>query len=362
MYPLKQSFFVLGLSRSGVSAAKYLLSRGATVFIYDDVSSEKVQGNAAFLEEQGAKRVSKEEISKMHEQADALILSPGIPIDHPIAIAFRRAKKGVMGETELAARCLRCQMVAITGTNGKTTTVSMITETLKKGGKKAFSCGNIGQPMLDYSSAQEEEIAVAEISSFQLETLNSLRAHVSVVLNVTEDHLNRHYNMENYLFLKEKILKNCAETEYAVLNYDDELVRSFSERTKAKTVYFSMRKKINGAYYENGNLYFCGEKILSANELSIGGVHNVQNALATIAVCKLFGVSTEKIRVGLKEFKGIRHRIETLATVQGVCYVNDSKATNVDATLKAVACMKTPTVLLLGGKGGGFFSCRFCVL
>ena len=205
MYPARQTFLVLGLSRSGCAAAEFLLERKAKVFIYDDVPGDSVEKAAKLLTEKGAERVEKDRLSRMHEICDALVLSPGIPIDHPVAVAFKRSGKAVVGETELAARYLRCPVVAVTGTNGKTTTVSMLTKILSEGGYRAEACGNIGSPMINYLSLKEDEIAVAEISSFQLETLNSLCPHVGIVLNVTEDHLNRHYNMENYIFLKSKL-------------------------------------------------------------------------------------------------------------------------------------------------------------
>ena len=263
MYPQQQVFFVLGLSRSGSAAAKYLLQNRATVYLYDDIVSERVERTAKELEALGGKRISKENLPKAPEYCDALVLSPGIPIDHPMAVAFRRKGKAVIGEMELAARQMRSTVVAITGTNGKTTTVSMLTEILNAGEIKAFACGNIGTPMVEFSSLDENTVAVAEVSSFQLETLNSLCPHVAVVLNVTEDHLSRHYNMENYIFLKGKLLKNATETEYAVLNYDDVIVRDFAEKTKAKVLWFSVRERVAGAYYENGNLCFGNEKILS---------------------------------------------------------------------------------------------------
>ncbi len=357
MYPQKQIFFVLGLSRSGRAAAEFLLSRGASTYIYDDVASERMERTARELVKKGAKRVAKEQLAAVSERADVLVLSPGIPIDHPIAVAFKRNKKAVVGETEIAARYMRAPVIAITGTNGKTTTVSMLTEILCAGGYQAKACGNVGTPMLDFcelSDAPDCGVAVAEISSFQLETLNSLCPHIAIVLNVSEDHLNRHYNMENYVFLKAKLLKNCSEAEYAVLNYDDETVRSFAERTKARCLFFSVRDRVNGAYLENGTLYFNDEKILSASELSIGGLHNIQNALAAIVAAKLMGVSTQAIVATLTAFKGVRHRIELVGEVDGVAYIDDSKGTNVDATIKAVSCMKRETVLLLGGKNKGY--------
>lgn len=354
MYPAKQTFLVLGLSRSGCAAAEFLLERKAKVYIYDDVPGEGVEKSARLLEDKGAVRADKEQLPRMQEICDALVLSPGIPIDHPTAVAFKRSGKAVVGETELAARYLRCPVVAVTGTNGKTTTVSMLEKILSEGGYKAQACGNIGSPMIKYTELKEDEVAVAEISSFQMETLNSLCPHVGVVLNVTEDHLNRHYNMENYIFLKSKLLKNSTESEYAVLNFDDGIVRGFAEKTKARILYFSVRERVYGAYLENGSLYFCGEKIMPASDLLTDGLHNVQNALAAIAAAKVMGVSTENIARSLSSFKGIRHRIEPVGEADGVKYVDDSKGTNVDATIKAVGCMKEETVLLLGGKDKGY--------
>lgn len=353
MYPAKQTFLVLGLSRSGCAAAEFLLEKKAKVYIYDDVPGEGVEKSVQMLEEKGAVKADKEQLTRMQEICDALVLSPGIPIDHPTAVAFKRNGKAVVGETELAARYMRCPVVAVTGTNGKTTTVSMLEKILSEGGYKAQACGNIGSPMVKYTE-QKEEIAVAEISSFQLETLNSLCPHVGVVLNVTEDHLNRHYNMENYIFLKSKLLKNSTESEYAVLNFDDGIVRGFAEKTKARIFYFSVRERVYGAYLEDGFLYFCGEKIMSASDLLTDGLHNVQNALAAIAAAKIMGVSSENIARSLSSFKGIKHRIESVGKADGVKYVDDSKGTNVDATIKAVGCMKEKTVLLLGGKDKGY--------
>ncbi|MBQ3505822.1 MAG: UDP-N-acetylmuramoyl-L-alanine--D-glutamate ligase [Clostridia bacterium] len=363
MYLKNQTFFVLGLSRSGKAAAEFLLSQGALVYIYDDANSERVEKAAQELEKKGAKRVVKEQLVKLPDVCDVLVLSPGIPIDHSLAVAFKRKKKAVIGETELAARYIKTPVVAVTGTNGKTTTVSMIAETLCKGGFNAKACGNIGTPMIEMREMDETGVAVAEISSFQMETLNSLCPHIAVVLNITEDHLNRHYNMENYVFLKAKLLKNLTESEFAVLNYDDVVVRGFAEKTKAKTVWFSTRERIQGAYFADGALYFKGEKILAATDMLTDGLHNVQNALACIAVAKIMGVKSADIAAVLTSFKGIKHRVEYIGTVNGVAYIDDSKGTNVDATVKAVSCMKKPTLLLLGGKNKGYdYAKLFAVL
>jgi UDP-N-acetylmuramoylalanine--D-glutamate ligase len=354
MYLKRQSFLVFGLSKSGKAAAKYLLAQGAVVYVYDEIENDRILQTVTELETMGAKKISKDKLENAHVLCDALVLSPGIPIDHPIAVAFKRGGKGVISECELAARRMRNPLIAVTGTNGKTTTVSMLTEILKKGGLNAVACGNIGTPILEKIDGDLDDIMVAEISSFQLETLSSHCPHIAMILNVTEDHLNRHYTMENYIFLKKKLLKNSTESEYAVLNYDDATVRSFAEKTKARVVWFSLREKVNGAYVENGVLCFNGEKILSVSELPLGGAHNVLNALAAIAATKLMGVANEKIASALSLFKGIKHRIQEIGVVNGITFVDDSKGTNVDATMKAAACMQTETIILLGGKNKGY--------
>lgn len=354
MYLKRQIFLVFGVSKSGGAVAKFLLSKGGVVYLYDELSGERVEQAMQVLIEQGARRVTSAELSHMSEVCDGLILSPGIPIDHPLAVAFKRRGRAVLGESELASRYLRAPILAVTGTNGKTTTVSMLTEVLQKGGLSARACGNIGTPMIECVGMGEEEVAVAEISSFQLETLQSLRPHVGVVLNISEDHLNRHYNMENYIFLKSKLLKNMGETEFAVLNYDDETVRAFAEKTKAQVLYFSVRERVNGAFYEDGYLYFGKEKILPVSDLPARGVHTIQNALAVIAAAKIMGIKTADIVESLTAFKGIKHRIEEVGKVNGVTYIDDSKGTNVDATMKAIECMQEETILLLGGKDKGY--------
>ena len=354
MYLKRQIFLVFGLSRSGKAAANYLLAQGASVYVHDEIESDRIAQTIAELEEKGAKRLSKEKLTAAPTFCDALVLSPGIPIDHPLAVSFKRSGKGVISECELAVRCMRLPMIAVTGTNGKTTTVSMLTDVLKAGGLSAVACGNIGMPILEALENETGDIAVAEISSFQLETLSSHCPHIAVVLNLTEDHLNRHYSMENYIFLKQKLLKNLTETEFAVLNYDDLTVRAFAEKTKAKVLYFSLKEKVCGGYLEKGDLYFGKEKIMSVDEVSIGGMHNLQNALAAMVAAKIMGVSSADIASALSSFKGVNHRIQTVEEVSGITFINDSKGTNVDATLKAVFAMKMDTVLLLGGKDKGY--------
>lgn len=355
MYFGNQKFLVAGMSKSGTAAADFLLRRGAVVYMYDDLADGAVKNAMLSLAEKGANIVAEGGLASAVEECDVLVLSPGIPIDHELPVAFRKKGKRIIGEAELGCLYLRASLVAVTGTNGKTTTVTMIDEILRSAGLSSCACGNIGLPIsakadeLDY-----KDIAVAEISSFQLETLSSIRPHISVVTNITEDHLNRHYNMENYIFLKSKLLRNMRESEFAVLNYDDVAVRGFAQNVRCPVRYFSVKERVKGAYLYEGALYFENEKIMDASELSLKGEHNVKNALAAICVCKLMGVESKTVGEALAKIKGVRHRIEIVAEKDGVVYIDDSKGTNVGATLTAIGCMQSDTVLLLGGKDKGY--------
>lgn len=355
MYFGNQKFLVAGMSKSGTAAADFLLRRGAVVYMYDDLADGAVKNTMLSLSEKGANIVAEGGLASVVEECDVLVLSPGIPIDHELPVAFRKKGKRIIGEAELGCLYLRASLVAVTGTNGKTTTVTMIDEILRSAGLSSCACGNIGLPIsakadeLDY-----KDIAVAEISSFQLETLSSIRPHIAVVTNITEDHLNRHYNMENYIFLKSKLLRNMRESEFAVLNYDDGAVRGFAQNVRCPVRYFSVKERVKGAYLYEGALYFENEKIMDASELSLKGEHNVKNALAAICACKLMGVESKTVGEALAKMKGVRHRIEIVAEKDGVVYIDDSKGTNVGATLTAIGCMQSDTVLLLGGKDKGY--------
>ena len=355
MYFRNQKFMVAGISKSGESSARFLLKHGAQVYIYDDVISDNIRVLMAELESLGAHIVDADSFIDATLLCDILVLSPGIPIDNPLPIAFKKQGKTIIGEAELGAMFLKANTIAVTGTNGKTTTVSMLNSILLNAGFNSIACGNIGTPIVgEVENLGIDDYAVVEISSFQLETLSSLRPHIAIITNITEDHLNRHYNMENYIFLKRKILRNLRESEYAVLNYDDEEVRNFAQHTKSKVVYFSLNTRIDGAYYENGAIYFNGEKYLDVKDMIIKGEHNVYNALACVAAAHILGIDKVKTVEALCKFKGIKHRIEEVAKINGVTYIDDSKGTNVDATLKAVKTMQSPTIILLGGKDKGY--------
>ncbi len=248
----------------------------------------------------------------------------------------------------------KMKIIGVTGTNGKTTTCTMIDSVLKSAGINSVLCGNIGTPFISKVDKEcEDSVFVVETSSFQLETVSAFCPHVAVITNVTPDHLSRHYNMENYLYVKSRILKNLQESEYAVLCYDDPLVQKLGEKAKAKILYFSAKTKVNGCYVESGKIYFKGKEIADLQDLPISGEHNILNFMATVCVAIAIGLSSEVIIQGIKSFKGVRHRIQHVATKRGVDYVNDSKATNIDATCKAIDTVLKPTVLILGGKDKG---------
>ena len=349
-----QRFFIAGMSVSGEGSARFLLERGAEVYVYDDVVSDNIAKVYAELRGLGAHIVTAENCDAAAEKCDILVLSPGIPIDTALPVFFRKRGKAIIGEEELAALYLRATAVAVTGTNGKTTTVSMLNEVINACGQHSVACGNNGNPLIrEVEELGFKDFAVIEISSFQLETLTSLRPHIAVITNITEDHLNRHYNMENYIFLKSKLLRNLRESEYAVLNYDDPIVRGLAKNTKAKVVYFSIQSRVEGAYFQDGGLYYNGEKYLDVNEMSISGVHNVYNALACIAAAGILGLDKRLAASAICAFKGESHRIEKIREVNGVTYIDDSKGTNVDAALKAAQAMQEPTIILLGGKDKG---------
>lgn len=350
-----QKFLVAGMSRSGEGCANFLLKRGAKVYVYDGVVTDKVAEVIKSLQDKGAVAVNAESLNDAVNVCDVLVISPGIPIDNPLPVAFRKLGKAIIGEEELAAMFLRSTAVAVTGTNGKTTTVSMLESVFSACGKRGVPCGNYGNPLInEVEELGFDDFALLEISSFQLETLYSLRPHIAVITNITEDHLNRHYNMENYVFLKSKLIRNLRESEYAVLNYDDERVRQLAKVTRAKVIWFSALQPVEGAYVDGGAVYFNGERYFGIENMSLGGLHNVYNALACVAVSALLGFDKASSANAICKFKGVKHRIQLVAEIDGVTYVNDSKGTNVDATLKAVESATRPTVLLLGGKDKGY--------
>lgn len=347
---------VLGMARSGIAAAKLLLLRGAEVWVCDAKQRENFNGALDELETKGAHLLLDEKHPEEHlEGMDLLVVSPGIRIEHP---AIERAKAlgvEVMGEIEYAYRESTGLLLAVTGTNGKTTTVTLLGEIFKNAGRRTWVVGNIGTP---YSGAVPEmkagDVTVCEISSFMMETSSEFHPAVSAVLNISEDHMDRHHTMERYVQLKERIFENSGDGDYVVLNYDDPITRDMANRAKCRVVWFSSRNQVpNGAFVRDGMVMFgtqaSSQPVCSAEEIYIPGEHNLKNALAATAMAMVAGIPAPVIRHTLRTFQGVEHRIEFVRELDGVRFLNDSKGTNVDSSIQAVRAMKQPAVLILGG-------------
>lgn len=347
---------VCGMARSGVSAAQCLYELGARVTISDSKAEEKLAEALQPLEGMDIRRCLGDQAQPADlESYDLAVTSPGIPMQAPILRAVQAAGVPLIGELELGAQVSRAPLYAVTGTNGKTTTTTLIGEIFRNLGKTTYVVGNIGYPFTACAlRCGEEDVAVAEVSSFQLETISTFHPHIAVMCNITEDHLNRHGTMEEYIRVKERIFENMGQGDYAVLNLDDPIVRGMAERIPCTPAFFSRRQEVEtGAYLEGEEVVFSlnghKKRVLRADEIRIPGEHNLENALAATALTMLAGVPAPVVRHTLKTFPGVEHRIETVRTVEGVTYINDSKGTNVDASIRAVRAMKVPTVLLAGG-------------
>ena len=348
-----QNFLVLGVSKSGYAAAEYLLTHGGNCKIIEENKTEKTEQAALKLIELGAQKISADQIDDELNGMDVLILSPGVPINHPIAVKAKQKGVRIMGELEFGYSQFFPKIVAVTGTNGKTTTVNLIDAILKEGQIKSQMVGNVGVPLTEKVDSEKDTVFVTEVSSFQLESVSAFCPHVSCILNISPDHLERHYSMENYVFLKKRIFKNQRESEYSILNFDDNTVREFYPEIKAKVKWVSLKEEVDGAYLKDGKLYYSGEYVMDESALKLKGEHNVCDALFAIAVAKILGVENQYISAALSTFKGVKHRLEYVANKNGVDFYNDSKATNTASTISALSVMTAPTVLILGGSEKG---------
>ena len=351
---------VFGLGISGIGAGKILEAHGADVVLYDGnqkLTEEKVRKQLG--EDSNARIVIGEFPEEILENLDMTVLSPWVPTDLPVIEKMRKQGVTVIGEVELAYQYGKGDVLAITGTNGKTTTTTLLGEIMKNYQDNVYVVGNIGTPYTTAASLMTDDtITVAEMSSFQLESIVDFRPRVSAILNFTPDHLNRHHTMEAYVNAKKNIAKNQTEDDYCILNYEDELTRKFGKEVKAKVLYFSSQRKLEeGIYLEDGNIIYhygnVSEKICHVDELQILGTHNHENVMAACAMAAVYGVPVEKIRESVKAFKGVEHRIEYVTEKDGVAYYNDSKGTNPDAAIKGIQAMNRPTVLIGGGYDKG---------
>lgn len=350
---------VLGLARSGVAVAQLLCKYGATVLLSDKKTREQLGDGVKTLESLNCEWFVGQGPEAAMESADMLLISPGVPIDAPVVKMAQEKGIPVTGELEVASQLCAGLQVALTGTNGKTTTVSLLGEIFRAAGKIAHVAGNIGYPLSSAAmESTQDDAVVVEVSSFQLETTERFHPRVAAVLNLTPDHLNRHYTMENYAAVKRHIFDCQTENDVAVLNYDDAACRDMAKGLRAKVAWFSRKEELaEGAFVRDGQIVLRwknDEKIVCpTKEVFIPGPHNLENALAAAMMAYAAGVPAPVIRYVLRTFKGVEHRIEPVRDLDGVRWYNDSKGTNVDSTIKAVETMTAPTVLILGGSDKG---------
>ncbi len=352
-----QKCLVVGSGISGVGAMTLLHKMNAEIRLFDEKLSEEELKNKV-PEGVNAQCYSKELLQEVMEMLDIAVLSPGVPTDIPMVNKLRELGVKIIGEIELGYLAEQGRVVAITGTNGKTTTTTLVGDIMKAhfGEEKTFVVGNIGNPYtLEAMKTQADTVTVGEISSFQLETVETFHPVVSAILNVTPDHLNRHYTMEAYAGAKEKIAARQTKENVCVLNYENEYTRSFGEKCPAKVVYFSSARELeNGLFLRGDEICQATDGIVSSllnihTDMNLVGICNVENVMAAIAIAQGMQVPMDTILAVIKKFKAVEHRIEFVATKGGVDYYNDSKGTNPDAAIQGIKAMSKPTVLIGGG-------------
>lgn len=351
---------VFGSGKSGIGAAELLGQVGACPVLYDgnpDLDKEAVLHKTASIKETDIYAGGLPE--EVQKSLDLAVLSPGVPTDLPLVKSFYEQGLPVWGEVELAFRTGKGRVLAITGTNGKTTTTALLGKIMEDAEDSVFVVGNIGTPYTSKAlEMKEDSVTVAEISSFQLETIEKFAPCVSAILNITEDHLNRHHTMEEYIRVKELIVKNQKPEDVCVLNYEDPVLREFGKNIVPQTVYFSSERRLEkGIFLEDGQIILKTEdqeiSLVKTDNLKLLGKHNFENVMAAAAMAYYAGVSVESIRKSICEFTAVEHRIEYVTEKNGVVYYNDSKGTNPDAAIKGIQAMNRPTWLIGGGYDKG---------
>lgn len=357
-----KKILVIGMARSGLAAATVLADKACEVTICDIKSENEINSE---IKKALDNRINKDfgkypQVNK--EKFDLVIVSPGVPLNIPPVLAAYENGIPVWGELELAYRIYSGKIIGVTGTNGKTTTTSLIGQMLLDAKIPTIIAGNIGKPFIREAARNENvsQMAVLEVSSFQLETIENFRPHIAVFLNISPDHLDRHEDFQNYLKIKMRIFRNQSKNDWAVLNYDDPVIRkSFNNNINAKTLYFSQESfPVPGVYIKNGNVVAkwndVESKICSVDNIRLRGKHNLENCLAAVSSALLAGLDKSVICKTLENFSGVEHRLEVAGVIDDVVYVNDSKGTNPEASLKAVASYSDmPIILLAGGKDKG---------
>ena len=341
---------VLGLAKSGESAARLLDKLGAIVTVNDGKPFEENPAAQSLLEE-GIKVVTGgHPLELLDEDFEWMVKNPGIPYNNPMVMRALEKKIPVITEVELAYLISDAPIIGITGSNGKTTTTTMIAEVLTAGGQNGLLSGNIGFPASQVAqNAGERDTLVMELSSFQLMGIEAFHPEIAVITNLMPTHLDYHGSFEEYVAAKWNIQKNMTASDYVVLNFNQDLAKELAKKTAAKVIPFSTQEKVDGAYLDGDVLTFRGEAIMTASELGVPGSHNVENALATIAVAKLRGIDNQVIRETLAHFGGVKHRLQYVGEINQVKFYNDSKSTNILATQKALSGFDNSKVILIAG-------------
>lgn len=356
----KEKVLVVGTGKSGIAATQLLLRTGKLPVLFDsnaELDKDEILGKLSLSgnEKKQVEIVLGDLTEEEKKELSGVVLSPGVPTDTEFVNDLRNRGLLISGEIELAFEQEKGAVLAITGTNGKTTTTTLLGEIMKATGKKTFVVGNIGNPYtLEAEKTDADSVTVAEISSFQLETIHTFRPRVSAILNITPDHLNRHHTMENYVKAKQDITKNQTKEDYCVLNAEDPYTDAFLEQCPATVILFSSQRELaDGYFYADECIYKAvqgkKQKLMNIHEMRLLGMHNVENVMAAIAMADAYGADMEVILNVVRDFKAVEHRIEYVKTVRGVDYYNDSKGTNPDAAIKGIGAMVKPTYLIGGG-------------
>lgn len=348
---------IVGLARSGVGAAKLLCANGAHVTINDIKNEKDLSEQIKMLEGYDIDYEFGQKADGLVAAHDLIVVSPGVPTSLSFFEEGRKSGIKIIGEMELGYIYTKCPIAAITGTNGKTTTTALLGEIFKKTGKKTYIAGNIGESIAACAAQTDEDSLMAlEVSSFQLETIDSFKPHIAAILNLTPDHLDRHKTMESYLGIKMRIFENQDANDFAVLNYDDKLLRDAAKDLNHDILYyFSIQSEVkNGVCIKGDSLVFCRDGyedllITKRQEVRLPGKYNLQNAMAAACMALLFGVDANIVRYVLASFEGVEHRLENVCEARGIRFINDSKGTNPASTICAIESMENPTVLILGG-------------
>jgi UDP-N-acetylmuramoylalanine--D-glutamate ligase len=344
--------FVVGMAQSGLAVCEFLIGKGARVRAVDAKPLDQLKGAGAELERLGVKFAVQS--PGVFGSADVIVLSPGVPADLEELEAARRRGVPVIGEVELAGEFLEGETIGITGANGKTTTTALVGHILKSAGIPVQVGGNIGTPVTAMiATSRPGQWNVLELSSFQLETIRRFRARIGVCINVTPDHLDRHHSFENYANAKARLFETQQPGDFAILNADDAPTAGFGRRTRAEVVWFSFRQGEGRILADETAVHFDGQPFLKVSEIPLRGRHNVENTMAAAGAAHMAGASLEAIAAAVRTFPGVEHRIEFVRKLGGIDFYNDSKATNVDATMKAIDAFPGNLWIILGGKDKG---------